>query len=189
MRGEVFYQVHFGANYQTGEYGWTTELETVKRQIDWQMRQLKTDYIDYGFIHCLDEKSDWEDYQKNGVLDYLLEMKKKGVVRHIGVSSHTPELAWKILDTGIADQMMFSINPAYDYQHGDYAIGSASERMKLYRRCEAEGIGISVMKPYSGGQLLNPDTSPFGQAADTLSVYPVRSGQTGRPDGPAGGAQ
>lgn len=164
VRGEVFYQVHFGANYQTGEYGWTTELETVKRQIDWQMRQLKTDYIDYGFIHCLDEKSDWEDYQKNGVLDYLLEMKKKGVVRHIGVSSHTPELAWKILDTGIVDQMMFSINPAYDYQHGDYAIGSASERMKLYRRCEAEGIGISVMKPYSGGQLLNPDTSPFGQA-------------------------
>ena len=36
--------------------------------------------------------------------------------------------------------------------------------MKLYRRCEAEGIGISVMKPYSGGQLLNADTSPFGQA-------------------------
>ena len=26
VRREVFYQVHFGANYETGEYGWTTDL-------------------------------------------------------------------------------------------------------------------------------------------------------------------
>ena len=59
---------------------------------------------------------------------------------------------------------MFSINPAYDFQHGEFAIGSASERMKLYQRCEAEGIGISVMKPYSAGQLLSAQTAPFGRA-------------------------
>ena len=160
----MFYQVHFGANYETGEYGWTTSLDKVKRQVDWQLKELKTDYIDFGFIHCLDSEDDWEQYQKNGVLDYLLEMKKNGVVRHIGLSTHTPELAQKILDTGLIEQMMFSINPAYDYQHGEFAFGSADERMKLYRRCEAEGIGISVMKPYSGGQLLDERTSPFGKA-------------------------
>ena len=155
VRKEMFYQVHFGANYETGEYGWTTSLDKVKRQVDWQLKELKTDYIDFGFIHCLDSEDDWKQYQKNGVLDYLLEMKKSGVVRHIGLSTHTPELAQKILDTGLAEQLMFSINPAYDYQHGEFAFGSADERMKLYRRCEAEGIGISVMKPYSGGQLLD----------------------------------
>lgn len=136
----------------------------MKRQVDWQLRELKTDYIDFGFIHCLDSEDDWDQYQKNGVLDYLLEMKKNGVVRHIGLSTHTPELAQKILDTGLIEQMMFSINPAYDYQHGEFAFGSADERMKLYCRCEAEGIGISVMKPYSGGQLLDARTSPFGKA-------------------------
>ena len=60
--------------------------------------------------------------------------------------------------------MMFSINPSYDYQHGEYANGSATERMALYRRCEAEGVGISVMKAFAGGQLLDARTSPFGQA-------------------------
>ena len=164
VRKELFYQIHFGANYETGEYGWTTELDTVKRQVEWQLKQLKTDYIDFGMIHCLDEERDWKAYQKNGVLDYLLEMKRSGVVQHIGLSSHTPELIQEILGTGLVEQLMFSINPAYDYQHGEFAIGSASERMKLYQRCEAEGIGISVMKPYSAGQLLDGRTSPFGKA-------------------------
>ena len=164
LRKDLLYQVHFGANYETGEYGWTTDLDTVRRQVDWQLKELRTDYIDFGFIHCLDADSDWEAYQQNGVLDYLLEMKKAGVVRRIGLSTHTPELAQKILDTGLVEQMMFSINPAYDYHHGEFAIGSAKERLELYRRCEAEGIGISVMKPFSGGQLLSAGTSPFGEA-------------------------
>ena len=115
-------------------------------------------------IHCPDTAGDWEQYRQNGVLGYLLEMKKAGVVRHIGLSTHTPELANIVLDTGLVEQLMFSINPAYDYQQGEFANGSAGERMTLYRRCEAEGMGISVMKPYSGGQLLDAETSPFGHA-------------------------
>ena len=51
VREKVLYQIHFGANYLTGAYGWTTDAETIKRSIDWQLNTLKTDYIDYGFIH------------------------------------------------------------------------------------------------------------------------------------------
>ena len=86
------------------------------------------------------------------------------MVRHMALSSHTPALAARVLDQGMIDQLMFSINAAYDYQHGDYANGSAGERMALYRRCEAEGVGISVMKPFAGGKLLDAKLSPFGQA-------------------------
>ena len=89
------------------------------------------------------------------------------MVRHIGLSSHTPSLAREILETGLVEQLMFSINPAYDYQHGEFAIGSAKERLELYRDCEAKGIGIAVMKAYSAGQLLDARTSPFGQALTT----------------------
>ena len=89
-RKNMFYQIHFGADYATGEYGWTTSVEKIKRSIDWQLKTLRTDYIDYGFIHCLDKDSDWNSYRKDGVLDHLLKMKEEGVVRHIGLSSHTP---------------------------------------------------------------------------------------------------
>lgn len=84
--------------------------------------------------------------------------------RHIGLSSHSPGLANRVLDMNIIDMLMFSINPMYDYGQGDYAIGSDDERTQLYRRCEKEGVGISVMKPFNAGQLLDAKKSPFSRA-------------------------
>ena len=164
VREKLYFQIHFGANYQGGKYSWTTNLDTIKRSIDWQLSALGTDYIDFGFLHCIDEESDLDMVLKDGVLEYIQKLKKGGTVRHIGLSSHTPRLVNRVLDMGVIDLVMFSINPGYDYRHGDYAIGSVEERAALYRRCEAEGVGISVMKAFSGGQLLNPRTSPFGNA-------------------------
>ena len=132
--------------------------------MDAQLRALGTDYIDYGFIHCQDEVSDWETYRENGVYDYILQMKKEGAVRHLGLSSHTPSVIQRIMDDTETDMLMFSVNPAYDYGQGEYANGSVDERTAVYRRCQKEGVGISVMKPFSGGQLLRADLSPFGKA-------------------------
>lgn len=164
LREQVYLQVHFGADYTTGEYGWTTDLEQIKRSVAWQLEQLRTDYIDFGFLHCLDEESDLAAYRANGVLDYVLEQKRKGVVRHIGLSTHSPALAGKVLDLGIVDILMFSINPLYDLGQGDYGIGEQSERYDLYRRCQKEGVGITVMKPFCGGKLLDAAQSPFQTA-------------------------
>lgn len=50
LRKEMLYQVHFGANYETGEYGWTTNPEKIKEQVDWMLRSLKTDYVDARVI-------------------------------------------------------------------------------------------------------------------------------------------
>ena len=160
----MLYQIHFGADYSKGTYGWSLDLETVKRSVDWQLRELKTDYIDYGFIHCQDETADWETYQKNGIYRYIRSLQDQGVVRHLGLSSHTPAVIRKILDEVPVDMLMFSINPAYDYGHGEFANGGVDERAEVYRRCQKDGIGISVMKPFSGGQLLDAKRSPFRHA-------------------------
>lgn len=191
-RDKVHFQIHFGAEYTTGTYGWTLNLEKIKKSVDWQLKMLRTDYIDFGFIHCIDEDADLKKVVDGGTLEYMKKLKKNGVIRHIGLSSHTPEVVEKVLDMGIIDMLMFSINPAYDYRHGEYAIGSVDERTALYRRCEAEGVGISVMKAFSGGQLLNAKTSPFKQALteyqciqyalDKPGVLTVLPGIRGRED-------
>ena len=167
-RDQIFYQIHFGADYTKGDYGWSLDLDTIKGSVEWMLKELKTDYIDYGFIHCQDELTDWETYKKNGIYDYILELKKKGIVRHIGLSSHTPKVINKILDEADVDMLMFSVNAGYDFGEGEYAYGETEERNRIYTRCEKEGIGISVMKPFSGGQLLDEKTSPFGKA---LSIH------------------
>lgn len=162
-REQVYLQVHFGAVYkENGEYGWSRDLKTIKETFEWELKTLQTDYVDFGFLHCVDEESDFEEIQKKGILEYVKILKEKGIVKHIGFSSHTPSVAHKVLDTGFIDIMMFSINPAYDLECGDeYGIGTTLERTTLFQRCEKERVGISVMKPFHGGQLLSDKTSPF----------------------------
>lgn len=166
QREKVFLQVHFGAVYdENGEYGWCRDFDTIKKTFLWELETLGTNYVDFGFLHCVDEDEDFDKLIEIGVLDYLKELKAQGVVRHIGFSSHTPSVANRIIDTGLIDMMMFSINPAYDFEKGDdYGIGSYSERAVLFQRCQKEGIGISVMKPFFAGQLLSAEQSPFGVA-------------------------
>ena len=166
LREKVFLQVHFGAVYdENGEYGWCRDFDTIKKTFLWELEQLGTDYVDFGFLHCVDEEDDLNKLIEIGLVDYLKELKEKGIIHHIGFSSHTPSVANKIIDLGIVDMMMFSINPAYDFEKGDeYGIGSVKERFDLFKRCDKEKIGISVMKPFFAGQLLNKEQSPFGIA-------------------------
>ncbi|MCH5213269.1 MAG: aldo/keto reductase [Oscillospiraceae bacterium] len=166
QRDKVFFQLHFGAVYnEKGEYGWSRDLKLIQETFEWELKMLGTDYADFGFLHCVDEDDDFDELVKAGIFDYIKKLKDDGKVRHIGFSSHTPSVANRVLDTGLIDLMMFSINPAYDLEQGDeYGIGSVSERAALFRRCETMGVGISVMKPFHGGQLLDEKTSPFGIA-------------------------
>ena len=166
QREKVFFQLQLGAVYNDkGEYGWSRDLKRIQETFAWELDALGTDYADFGFLHCVDEDEDYDKLVSAGILDYAKELKAEGKIRHIGFSSHTPSVAHRILDTGAADMMMFSVNPAYDLEQGDeYGIGSTEERARLLRRCEAEGVGVSVMKPFHGGKLLDAKTSPFRTA-------------------------
>ena len=166
VREKVYFQLHFGAVYNAaGEYGWSRDLDTIRATFAWELEKLQTTYVDFGFLHCVDDEGDLEDIRRSGILAYVEQLRVQGIVRHIGFSSHTPAVAHRLLDTGLVDMMMFSINPAYDLECGDeYGIGTTKERAALFRRCEAQGVGISVMKPFHGGQLLSDRTSPFRTA-------------------------
>ena len=164
-REQVITQMHFGAVYQSGEYGWTRNLDEIKAQFAWQLKLLNTDYTDVGFLHCVDDLDDLDTVMNGGLWDYMKSLRALGAIRHLGFSSHNPDIARRILDTGLVDLFMFSINPAYDYQSGDeYAIGEVAERAALYRDAQRMGVGISVMKPFAGGQLLDEKTSLFKRA-------------------------
>lgn len=93
------------------------------------------------------------------------------------MSTHNPAMAKKAAESGIVEMILFSVNPAFDllppteniddyfaeeYQEGLGGIDPA--RSALYRLCEQNDVGITVMKPYAGGRLFDAGRSPFGVA-------------------------
>ena len=164
-RERAMLQVHIGAEYTTGKYGWTTDAKLATREFETRLQGLGTNYADFGFIHCIDEDADFDQVMNGGIWDYAQRRKQDGTIRHLAFSTHVASIARKFLATGAFDWAMFSINPMYDYtDESDYGKGEASDRAQLYREFEAAGVGVSVMKAFAGGQLLDAQASPFGQA-------------------------
>ena len=164
-REQVHIQVHIGAEYTKGDYGWTTDARLAIAEFERRLASLHTDYADFGFIHCIDEDADLDRVLQGGIFDYALKRRQDGTIRHLAFSTHSEHIARRLLATGEFDLGMFSLNPMYDYTNeSQYGKGEASERWDLYREFDRAGVGIAVMKTFAGGQLLDAGTSPFKQA-------------------------
>jgi uncharacterized protein len=163
-RSETVMQMHLGAIYPDGVYTRTRNLEKVKRGFERELEKYGTDYADIGIIHCVDEDEDFEEILDGGIFEYALKQKKRGAIRLLGFSSHETKICRRFIETGEIDVFMLSVNPSYDFERGADGFVLSRERAELYRECQRRGIGITVMKPYGGGQLLNEKTSPLGVA-------------------------
>ena len=170
-------QGHFGSTWQNGQYVRTRDMNQVVPAFEDLLTRLQTDYIDLGMIHYVDTPEDWETVVNGPFLQYVLEQKKKGVIRHIGMSTHNPAMAKKAVESGIVEMILFSINPAFDLmpptedldayfaeQYDEHLGGMDPARAELYKLCESRNIGITVMKGYAGGRLFDAARSPFGVA-------------------------
>ena len=164
-RDKVMLQMHIGADYSRGEYGWTIDPEVSKREFAARMRLLDTDYADFAFIHCIDEDADFDKVMNGPVWEWAMKLRDEGTIHHLGFSTHNVSIARRFLATGEMDLGMLSLNPMYDFtDESQYGKGSADDRRALYHEFEAAGVGISVMKPFAGGQLLDAAASPFKRA-------------------------
>ena len=169
-------QGHFGSTWQNGQYVRTREMSKVKPAFEDLLARLETDYIDLGMIHFVDEEAEFHRIMEGEFLAYVKEKKEKGVICHIGMSTHNPKGKLAAL-SGEIEMILFSINPAFDllpatedinsYFAEDYEAslgGIHPDRKELYQVCEQTGVGITVMKGYAGGRLFDAKTSPFGTA-------------------------
>ena len=177
-REQFIIQGHLCTAWEDGQYLRTRDVEKAKASFNDQLIQLNTDYLDVGMIHYIDAEQDFLEVFNGPVIRLALQLKKEGRIRHLGVSSHNPVIARKIVETGLIDVLLFSINPCYDmqpasedledlwadqnYAHALHNIDP--DREKLYELCEQRGVGIDVMKVYGGGDLLSESNSPFGTA-------------------------
>ena len=171
-------QGHLGSTWQNGQYVRTREMGPVKAAFADLLTRLRTDYIDLGMIHFVDEVQEYRRIMEGEFLQYALERKRAGTIRHIGMSTHNPAVGKLAAQSGVIEMLLFSVNPAFDLLPAnevldDYFVqetydgalhGIDPARAELYSLCEQNGVGITVMKGYAGGRLFSEKTSPFGVA-------------------------
>lgn len=178
-RDKVILQGHIGAVWQEGQYTRSRNLDDCKYYFQDFMTRIQTDYVDIGMIHYIDSDEDFNNIFSGDIIKYAVELKEKGIIKALGISSHNPVVATKAVETGLIDVLMFSINPVYDVLPEDTDIdglfspdtyktdslnGINNVRDRLYKTCESMGVGITVMKSLAAGALLRAETSPFGEA-------------------------
>lgn len=143
-------------------------------------------------IHYVDSEEEWDDLQQSEYMDYVMELKRTGVIRHIGMSSHNPKVAKKAAESGYVEMILFSINPAFDMLPASENIdtmfaeefdsslkGIDADRARLYKACEENDVGITVMKGFAGGRLFDEKTFSFRCKPDTGTVHPLRTYKAG----------
>jgi len=65
------------------------DAKLAQKHLEQSLRNMNTDYLDLFQIHSVSSEYDVDARIKNGVLDYFLEAKAKGKVKHIGFTGHT----------------------------------------------------------------------------------------------------
>ncbi len=177
-REKFIFQGHLGSVWKNGQYLRTRNLDEVKDAFEGMLDLLQTDYVDIGMIHYCDAEKDWDTIVNNGILDYAVSLKEQGKIRAVGLSSHNPQVALKAVETGKIEVLMFSVNPCYDLQPASEDVEQLwadeayehqltnmdPDRQKLYEVCAERGVGITVMKAFGGGDLLDAELSPAGVA-------------------------
>jgi len=115
-----------------------------KRLLSTQLRRLRTDYLDFYFLHALNAKS-FERVRQLGVLDFLEASMREGRIRHTGFSFHDGPTAFRpIVDAydWTTCQIQYNIVDTH-YQAGTAGLRYASKK----------GLGVIVMEPLRGGDL------------------------------------
>lgn len=175
---KMIIQGHLCTIYEDGQYKRTRDVESTKRSFEDLLTRLQTSYIDIGMIHYVDSLKDYKAVFETEIIEYAKELKRKGIIGCIGMSSHNPRTALKAVKSGMIDTLMFSINPAYDMERSDTSYEDLKKfkglnenswivdpkRQELYTVCEKLGVGITVMKSLGSGNLLKKESSPFNVA-------------------------
>ena len=177
-REKFMVQAHVCSIWKDGQYKRSRDMAEVKPGFEELLAQLQTDYIDVGMIHYVDSMEDWQAIANGPVMEYVLDLKQSGKIRHIGLSSHNPQVALQAIESGSIEVLMFSVNPCYDLQPANEdveqlwadknyekpLVNMDADRQALYEACQRRGVGITVMKAFGGGDLLDASLSPAGKA-------------------------
>lgn len=123
-------------------YSW----EGMKHSVDKARAELGRDVIDVFMLHEQDEVSTLEGHRP--ALAYLVEAKRAGIVRAVGVSTHSAEVAEVLAQMAEVDVILALVN-----RDGVGIKGGLGRMLAALRSAVQAGKGVYAMKALAGGKL------------------------------------
>ena len=108
------------------------------------LERMKTDYLDLYQFHNISfvPKADDDLYKA------MLEAKEKGMIRHIGITTHKITFAHEAIESGLYETLQYP----FSYLSGE-------EEIELVEKCRQLDVGFIAMKAMGGGLISNSKAS------------------------------
>jgi len=118
---------------------------TTRAHLELSLRRLQTSYLDLWQLHNV---STPEALAKvlgpGGAMETAEEARREGLIRYVGLSSHSLDLALQAVATGLFETVQFPFN---------FVTDEAAQRLLPLTR--QQDVGFIAMKPFAGGMLDN----------------------------------
>ena len=117
-----------------------------REDLETSLRMLKTDYLDVYQFHMVSQC--WKPGDGTGMYECMLEAKKQGKIRHIGVTAHKIGVAFELAESGLYETLQFP----FSYLSGE-------KELELVRLCEEKNVGFVCMKGLAGGLITRSEAA------------------------------
>ena len=133
--------------------------EKFQKDLDMSLSMLKTDYIDIYQFHwpaiC------YKPGDGTGMYECMLEAKKRGKIRHIGLTNHKLGIAHECIDSGLYETLQFP-----------FSYLSSAKEIELVEKCRNKNMGFIAMKALSGG-LITDSSAAYAFMTQYDNVLPI----------------
>jgi len=121
--------------------------------VEGSLSRMKTDYLDFCFVHAIGEMNKDLEAEKKRLLDDEMfeaaaELKKAGKIRFLGTSSHGPSNMEALLMIAVKSGRFDLIQPSFNFMK----FPKLPEVMKEARK---KGVGVIAMKTLAGAKDMN----------------------------------
>lgn len=123
-----------------------TTVEGFWKDLETSLQKLQTTYIDIYQFHNPNFCPKPND--GSGLYEAMLEAKKQGLIRHIGITNHRLHVAREAVESGLYDTLQFPFSYLASHQEEE-----------LVAFCKEKNVGFICMKALSGGLITRSDVA------------------------------
>lgn len=161
-----------GVNPVISSKSYAYDRKTAMEAFEEARKALDRDYIDIFMLHEQESRMTLRGHRE--ALEFYLEMKQRGLIRAVGVSTHNV----CVVEAAAEMDEIDVIHPIFNIRGVGINDGTSRDMEKAVERAYGCGKGIFTMKPLGGGSLIDDYDSSMGYVMGKEYIHSVAIGMS-----------